>query len=78
MLALDQMLTVEYRGSTYTLKALHLLAAGEAGASLSLERGLLTELTQVTFSPAPGESPCRDLAETGAHRGGHVVAFRAF
>ena len=54
VLALDQGLTVEYLGSTYTLKAQHLLAAGEGGASVSLERGLLTERTQVTFSAAAG------------------------
>ena len=54
VLALDQTLTLEYQGTTYTLKALHMLATGAAGASLALERGLLTDATQVNFSAASG------------------------
>lgn len=70
MLALDQSLTLEYLGSTYTLKAQHLLAAGEGNASVSLERGLLTEHTQVTFSAAPGAlqgTPSCKLHVTESH-----------
>lgn len=63
MLALDQMLTLEYQGTTYTLKALHMLAAGAAGASLALERGLLTDATQVTFSAASG-APVLPISRT--------------
>jgi hypothetical protein len=51
----EQMLTFEYQGTTYTLRPTSLFALeASSGEQLSVQRGLLTDVTACLYDTAAG------------------------